>query len=111
MTTPTMATSTETAPTTPPEPAAEPVTVVRITVRDGKVAGGIRRVTVQRGDEVRLVVASDVADEVHLHGYDRTADVAPGAPARIAFVASIPGRFEVELEERGIQIADVQVRP
>jgi hypothetical protein len=48
---------------------------------------------------------------VHLHGYDVFADVAPGKAARLVFVASIPGRFEVELEDRGLQIADIEVRP
>ena len=63
------------------------------------------------GEKVAIVVGSDVADHVHLHGYDKFADVAPGKPARLAFVASIPGRFEVELEDRGLQIADIEVRP
>jgi hypothetical protein len=60
---------------------------------------------------VRLLVRSDVADHVHLHGYDIFRDVAPGAPARLAFRATVPGRFEVELEDRGIQIAELQVTP
>ena len=38
-------------------------------------------------------------------------DVAPGAPARIAFRATIPGRFEIELEDRGVQIAELTVNP
>ena len=58
-----------------------------------------------------LVVTSDVADEVHLHGYDISRDVAAGGTARIAFRATIPGRFEVELEDRGVQIADMTVEP
>ncbi len=99
----------------PPPPPAEPakpkIQTVRIVVRGGKVSGGLRRVTVKQGEKVVLVVGSDVADHVHLHGYDKFADVAPGKAARIVFVASIPGRFEVELEERGLQIADVEVRP
>ena len=87
------------------------MTTVRIVVRGGKVRGGIQRATVEQGKKVAIVVGSDVADEVHLHGYDKMADVAPGKPARLVFVASIPGRFEVELEDRGLQIADIEVRP
>jgi hypothetical protein len=75
------------------------------------VVGGLKRATVEKGEKVALVVVSDVADEVHLHGYDKITDVAPGKAARIVFVASIPGRFEVELEDRGVQIADLEVRP
>ena len=48
---------------------------------------------------VVITVTSDVADEVHVHGYDLMADVAPGAPATIRFTADAPGRFEIELED------------
>lgn len=94
--------------TPPPRPA---VVQVPIVVRGGRPAGGIRRVTVAKDRRVVLVVRSDAADHVHLHGYDVMRDVGPGAPARLAFRATIPGRFEVELEDRGLQIADVTVRP
>jgi hypothetical protein len=92
----------------PPPPA---VTQVPIVVRGGRPVGGIRRVTVARNRRVVLVVRADVSDHVHLHGYDVMRDVAPGAPARLAFRATIPGRFEVELEDRGLQIADITVNP
>ena len=58
-----------------------------------------------------LRVRSNVADHVHVHGYDLMRDVAPGKPAELTFRATIPGRFEVELEERGLQIAELTVRP
>lgn len=93
--------------TTEPDKA----TVVRITVRGGVPAGGIARPSVDKGDRVVLVVTSDLADEVHLHGYDLSRDVGPGQPARIAFRATIPGRFEVELEDRGVPIAELTVKP
>ena len=48
---------------------------------------------------------------MHLHGYDLMADVAPGAPATIRFTADVPGIFEVELEDRGLHIAELEVRP
>jgi heme/copper-type cytochrome/quinol oxidase subunit 2 len=66
---------------------------------------------VKQGDRVEIVVTSDVADHVHLHGYDIMRDVAPGKTARIRFRANVPGRFEVELEDRGVQIADLTVKP
>jgi len=102
----TESTTTETTTTEQPGPV-----VVRVDVVGGVPKGGIVRETVDKGDRVVLVVKSDVADEVHVHGYDISRAVAPGAEARIAFVARIPGRFEVELEERGVQIADLTVDP
>jgi heme/copper-type cytochrome/quinol oxidase subunit 2 len=108
-TTGTTTTVTVTVPQPPPGPP--PPANVRVTIRDGLPVGGVRRVTVARGRRVVLLVTSDVADHVHLHGYDVMRDVGPGAPARLQFRATIPGRFEVELEDAGLQIADVTVRP
>ena len=110
------ATTAEPPPATTEEPpatttaAARPA-VVRIAVVGGQPEGGIRRASVRRGREVIVRVSSDVADHIHLHGYDLIADVAPGAPAELTFVADVPGRFELELEDRGVPIADIQVRP
>jgi hypothetical protein len=84
---------------------------ISIAVVGAQPEGGIKRATVKKGDKVVLVVTSDVADEVHLHGYDLMKDVSAGGTVRIAFVASIPGRFEAELEDRGVQIADLTVNP
>jgi hypothetical protein len=105
-------TTTETQPTTVTDPTPdEGPTVVTIVVVNGAPKGGIVRETVDKGDRVVLVVRSDVTDHVHLHGYDIMRDVAPGSPARLRFRATIPGRFEVELEDRGVQIADITVQP
>jgi hypothetical protein len=103
-------TSAEPDPVPAPTPAPA-VKTVRITVRDGRAVGGIARDKLEQGEQVVLVVRSDVADHVHLHGYDVMVDVAPGKPARLRFKATIPGRFEVELEDRGLHIAELEVRP
>ena len=96
---------TTTAP--PPEPA---VVRARIVV-PGDVAPTVKRFSVQRDRQVVLVVESALADHVHVHGYDLMADVAPGAPATIRFKANAPGRFEIELEDRGLEIGELEVRP
>jgi hypothetical protein len=64
-----------------------------------------------KGRRVVLVVNSDVADEVHLHGYNIMRDVAPGRPATIEFRATIVGTVEAELENRGLQIATITTKP
>jgi hypothetical protein len=110
---PTTPTTVATQPPPPPPTTPKPPSVVQvpIVVRSGRPVGGIKRVTVAKNRNVVLVVRSDVADEVHLHGYDISRDVAPGSPVRLPFRATIPGRFEAELEERGLQIADITVKP
>ena len=101
-------TSTETTATETTTETQKP-TQVRVVVENGVPKGGIVRQTVDKGDQVVLVVTSDVADEIHLHGYDLSRDVAAGGTARLPFTANVPGRFEVELESRGVQIADLTV--
>ena len=100
---------TETEP--PPPPPAPEVEVVSIRVRDGRVEGGGARPTFEQGDQIRLVVRADVADHVHVHSYDLMRDVGPGRPAQLAFEATLTGRFEVELEDAGLPIAELTVRP
>jgi hypothetical protein len=108
----TTTTTTETTTTeTTTEPEVEKPTVVRVTVVNGAPKGGIVRATVGQGDRVRLVVTSDVADEIHMHCYDISRDVAAGGTVTLAFRATIPGRCEAELENRGIQIADITIEP
>lgn len=107
--------ATTTAPTTTAPPATTgnvgPGTIhIDYTISGGKPVGGIGRDSVSRGRIVVLRVTSDVADHVHLHGYDLKADVSPGTPATIRFTAVAPGRFELELEERGLQIGELEVR-
>jgi hypothetical protein len=101
---------TETEPTTAPPPRPDIVTI-RLNVQGGRPVGGVARPSVRRGRRVRIVVRSDVADHVHLHGYDIMRDVAPGAPAQIVFVADLTGGFEIELEDRHVALAELEVRP
>jgi FtsP/CotA-like multicopper oxidase with cupredoxin domain len=82
---------TQEEPPPPPEPE-----VTRIQMRGGSVVGGAQDIEVARGDTVRIVVTSDAADEIHLHGYDITRNAAPGQPARFQFRADAEGAFEIE---------------
>jgi hypothetical protein len=109
-TTPTTAPTT-TRETTTTSPTTPDVQRIRIDFRDGRVVGGIRRVRVEQGERVRLVIRADLSDEVHLHGYDILRRIRPGAPTLIVFRATDVGQFEVELEERHIQLAEIEVRP
>jgi hypothetical protein len=98
-------TTTTTATTATTSPAVQEI---RITVAGSTVTGGGRH-KVNRGATVRIVVTADVTDEVHLHGYDKKANVTPTAAATIELVVNIPGVFEVELEKRAKQLAQLEV--
>jgi hypothetical protein len=84
-------TETETEAEAPVEP---PVT--RISLKGGVIAGDVKSIEVAKGDIVRIVVSSDVEDEIHLHGYDIERQAAPGKPARFKFKADVEGAFELE---------------
>jgi heme/copper-type cytochrome/quinol oxidase subunit 2 len=82
---------------------------VVIHVVGGKPQGGVQKITVKKNDPVRFKVVSDVADEIHVHGYNFHKDVEKGGSVSFNFPAKIDGIFVVELESRGEQIASLQV--
>lgn len=86
------------------------MTTFEIEVVSGEVAGG-GRLQAELGSTVRLVVEADASDEVHIHGYDLFAEVTPGQLATIELVANIPGVFDVELENAGLELAQLEVGP
>lgn len=84
--------------------------VIAITVRGGEVKTAEELVELSLGDPVRIEVTSDVSDEVHVHGYERKVDVKAGKTAVIKFNADIPGTFEVELDDAGLELVQLRVR-
>jgi hypothetical protein len=92
--------------TAPAQPAVQTVRVV-----NGQPQGGVKRLEYKKGDRIRFKVQSDVADEIHVHGYDLKKDVTAGGSVQFSFAATIEGRFEVELENAGTQIAELEVTP
>ena len=81
-------------------------------MRGGKPVGGIKKITISKGDRARIEVTSpDTTDEIHLHGYDLKRDLKAGGSVRFSFVASTDGIYEIELEGAGVQIASLVVEP
>ena len=98
-----------TATASPAAPAEAAGQRIELQVAGGQVTGDSGRVPVPLGEPVTVVVTSDVPDELHLHGYDRTADLVPGRPAELSFDATIPGVFELELHDAGTVLLTLQV--
>ena len=93
------------ATTAAPQPAG---TVVDLEVTDGQIAGGARREAARLGEEVTIRVSGDSADHVHVHGYDLFLHLTEGA-GELVFTADIPGVFEIELEEAGVTLIQLEV--
>ena len=96
--------------TVPPSTTAAPPegTVIVLEVTDGQLAGGARREAARLGEEVTLRVSGDSADHVHIHGYDLFLHLTEGA-GELVFTADIPGVFEIELEEAGVTLVQLEV--
>jgi len=80
-----------------------------ISFADDQISGDTGRLEVGVGETVTIRITSFRTDEVHLHGYDLSAPVAVNRPAVLTFTATIPGVFELELENLGRQLASLQV--
>jgi plastocyanin len=87
------------------------VKTFRVTIEKGQPVGGPARWKVSKGDKVAITVTSDVADELHLHTYDVTEDVAKGGTATLRVTANTEGVFELELEHAATLIGNLQVSP
>jgi len=113
-TAPTTSTQTPSDTTAPASPVVTPtptetVRTIAVSVRDGKVDPPPDRIPVSRGETVRLVVTSDVDDELHVHGYDLEKVLPAGQPATLEFMADQPGLFEVETHETEKVLCQLQV--
>jgi hypothetical protein len=104
--TPTDTAAPDATPTETPEPTPTPKPQPPLVTR-----GEVTKLRFEQGEQVRFRVRSDVADHVHVHGYDLMKDVEPGRLITFSFPAEITGIFEIELEDRGEEIAQLRVDP
>lgn len=85
--------------------------VPTIVVRNGEPVGGVQQLEYSAGEQVRFRVSSDEAEEIHVHGYDLMKDVPAGGTIEFDFPAELEGIYEAELEEQGVQIAELRINP
>jgi plastocyanin len=105
-------------PTPPQSPAATPssaspsgVREVEVKVANGQVDTATERVEVATGDTVRLVVTSDIDDQLHVHGATSAqAELRAGQPTTLEARFDEPGVYYVELHESGLLLLQVEVR-
>lgn len=105
----TTTTASDGATSTAPPSGSQTDGVIEVAIVGGDVQGGVRREKVALNSEVTIRATSDVADELHVHTYDLKVALVPGRAADLTFLARIPGVFEVELEERGKKVLELEV--
>ena len=91
------------------EPRPERGPVIRLV--GGEPAGGVRALDFGASRDVRFTVASDVQQEVHVHGYDITRTVPAGGSTTISFAPRLQGVYEVESHTTGEPIARLLIAP
>ena len=74
-------------------------------------AGKVTKLNYDKGETVRFRVVSDMAEEVHIHGYDIKKDLEPNQEETVSFKATITGIFEIEFEGSATQIGELKVEP
>ncbi len=77
-------------------------------VIEGSTVTGGGRISVPLGETVTLRFTSDMADEIHIHGYDLTLDLEPGVTAEISFLTEIPGIIEIETHSNHQVVANLE---
>ena len=82
-----------------------------LVVKDGKVISGENTLMAKDGDMVTIKITVDKPEELHLHGYDKTIELAKDMATELSFLADLTGRFAIELHDAGIEIAVLEVNP
>ncbi|MFF4874768.1 hypothetical protein [Micromonospora sp. NPDC000668] len=83
---------------------------ITVTIAKRRVNPPTGRITVDKGQLVRITVTSDVSDELHVHGYELGARLPAGTPASVEFRAEKTGLFEVETHETELVLFQLVVR-
>jgi hypothetical protein len=91
----------------------EPVQMLSVDA-SGNPVGGVKTLTYNKGDQVRLeVTLAKPMEEIHVHGYDKEVP-AQKSPVRLSFPANIDGIFEIEVHHPDgteAEIAELKVNP
>lgn len=82
-----------------------------LVVKGKKLIDGPQVLQVNEGDEVIISITSDIAEELHLHGYNQKVDLEPTRLGTLRFVADRSGRFEYELEKSRVELGVLEVQP
>jgi len=92
--------------------AQPPVEVIKLA--DGAPVGGVRGLSYDKGDQVRIrVIPEPGLEEVHIHGYEIEKFPSGDKPLVFDFTADITGGFEMEAHGASgdVVLANIKVQP
>lgn len=70
-----------------------------------------QNIQIKEGEDITIKVTSPVADEVHIHGYDKTIELVPDIESSLTFNANLTGKYEIELHEAHVLLGTIEVYP
>ncbi len=82
-----------------------------LAIKNKQIVSGEQTLKVNQEDEVTIMITSDVADEFHLHAYDKIVKLEPNIQATLTFTANLSGRYPFELEQSGTELGFLEVQP
>jgi len=95
--------------TTPGSSGSVNTVAIKVAVANDNVSPAPTKIPVPLGSRVVLTVTSDVADEVHVHGYELEKPVKAGGSATFDFIADQAGVFPVETHTSEKLLLQLQV--
>ena len=96
--------------TSPPVTTSDSTRTITVEVRGRTVTPKPGTVEVEAGEPVRLVITSDRANEVHLHGVEIEKALPAGEAVTITFTPREQGVFEVETHDPQLVLLKLAVR-
>jgi hypothetical protein len=103
------AAATTAAPTPSAAPSPAQNVVGSVTLQGGKPEGDVLRISTKAGEPAVLMVTSDQATELHVHGADRTVQVPANQPTAVDVSQPAGGSYEVEDHDSGALLAQLRV--
>jgi plastocyanin len=88
----------------------KPLTVLKISVQGRTVTPVPGRKSVSVGDRVKLIVTTDTANTLHVHGVEIEQATTPGVPLTVDFTVKDPGVYAVELHRPELLLLQLVVR-
>lgn len=92
-------------------PSGEAAASVEFRIVRNEVVRGAKIIRASVGDRVTLRFTSDQPDEVHVHGYNRTARLVPGVPVEVTLALTKSGRFSIEGHTSHLELGALEVYP
>lgn len=84
--------------------------MIQVTVEGGEITPSGETVEVETGQELQLVVSSDVTDEFHVHSEpEQMFEIKAADDQRFTFSIDSPGTYEMESHHHEVVIVKLQV--